>query len=60
MVAVALVAVPLAWLDVVEAIALTIMLLVALIPVACAVRGRRLTVALWVVALHPVMVLVDL
>ena len=59
-VAVAIVALPLAWLDRADAVALFLMSLVALVPVAFARTGRRLEVAYWVAALHPLMVLVYL
>ena len=60
MLAVAIVAVLLAWLDVVNVIALTGMALVFIVLVAIAPRGRRLEVACWVVSLQPVLVVVYL
>lgn len=60
MVAVAIVALLFAWLDVVGTIAVAGMILVALIPVALAAPGRRVGVAAWVLSLYPLMTPVSL
>jgi hypothetical protein len=56
MVATAIVAVLLAWLNVAVALALVCMVLIAVVPVAYSSPKRRLLVASWVVALYPVMI----
>jgi hypothetical protein len=60
MAAVAAAAVTMAWIGVVEAIALVAMAAIALSPIPCAPPGHRLDVALWAIALLPAMGLVSL
>lgn len=55
MVVVAVVAVLIAWLDVVGMIAVAGMILVVLIPVACSAPGHRCGVAGWALSLYPLM-----
>lgn len=60
MVAVAVMALPFALLDKLDASALAAMLVVVALPIACAPPRHRANVTCWVVALHPLMILVYL